>query len=131
MSNASKVPAIIEDHCLSYTAKYWGFYGTHWHSGVKCWLVGAVNTENGSTTIRHYNERVSVNEDAARSVSALEWETLKEGLTRPPTEEERDIDRQLLEAWEDAERIVQQKLSGKLPTILGPGRDPNSGGYLN
>ena len=97
-------PCIIEDHCLSYTAKYWGFLGTHYHEGIRCWMVGAVNTENGITTARHYNAKESVNETLAKHESHAAWEELKAGLTRKPTEEERATDAALLDAWNESAR---------------------------
>jgi hypothetical protein len=107
MSNWKKPPCIIEDHVLSYTAKYWGFLGTHFHEGRKCWLVGAVNTEDGTTTARHYNEKETVNETLAKHEAQEAWEELKAGLARRPTEEERETDQRLLEAWEESARISQ------------------------
>jgi len=99
-----KPPYIIEDHVLSYTAKYWGFFGSHYHEGRKCYVTGAVNTEDGVTTTRHYNERMCTNEQLAKYAATEAWEELKEGLSRKPSDEERETDERLLEVWEESAR---------------------------
>lgn len=108
-----KPPYIIEDHCLSYTAKYWGFYGTHFHESRKCFVVGSVCTEDGVTTSRHYNERNSVNELLAKTEAQKYWEELKAGLERRPTEEERQLDARLLEAWDESARRSRASVNHK------------------
>jgi hypothetical protein len=104
MKAFKKPPCIIESYCLSYTAKYWGFLGSHSHEGLKCWLVGAVNTETGETVARHYNEKESVNELLAKKEAFEAWEELRGGLERKPTAEERDLDSQLLAIWNESAR---------------------------
>lgn len=106
-------PCIIEDFQLSHTAKYWGFLGTHYHAALKCWIVGAVNTEDGNTTSRHYNERGYVNELHAKHEAEKYWEELKAGLARTPTAEERETDEGLLECWNEAARRSQDLLRGR------------------
>lgn len=108
-----KPPYIIEDYVLSYTAKYWGFLGTHFHQGIKCWVVGAVNTETGTTTARHYNEKETVNDLLAKKTAQDYWEQVKATLTRKPTEEEQELDQQLLEAWNESARISQELAKSK------------------
>lgn len=103
-----KPPCVIEDFQLSYTGKYWGFLGTHFHEGRKCWQVGSVNTETGETIARHYNERNHANETLAKHEAQEYWEELKAGLARKPTEEELQQDKQLLEAWEESAKISQR-----------------------
>lgn len=103
-----KPPCIIEDYALSFTGKYWGFLGSHFHAGIKCWQVGAVNTETGETTARHYNEKETVNETLAKHEAHKAWEELRAGLQRKPTAEERHIDEQLLEAWNESARISSE-----------------------
>lgn len=108
-----KPPCVIEDHQLSYTGKYWGFFGTHFHQGIKCWQVGAVNTEDGVTTSRHYNERITVNEILAKKTAQKYWEEFKEILHHKPTEEERATDQALLEAWNDSARRSAELAKGR------------------
>jgi hypothetical protein len=111
-----KPPCIVEDYVLSHTGRYWGFYGYHFHAGIKCWVVGAVNTESGETTTRHYNEKETVNATLAKHEASEAWEELKAGLKRAPTEEERKTDERLLEAWEEAaRRSAESAKRGSLP----------------
>jgi len=105
---------LIEDHCRSYTYKYWGFYATHYHGGIKCHVVGAVNLETGHTIERHYNERGYANGDHAKHEAQKYWEELKEGLERKPTDEERQTDERLLETWEESVRISREMLKHRL-----------------
>jgi len=111
-----KPPYIIEDYVLSHTAKYWGFLGKHYHAGILCWVVGAVNTEDGVTTARHYNEKETVNASLAKHEASEAWEELKQVLKRAPTEEERQTDARLLEAWEESARRSRELTKrGRLP----------------
>jgi len=105
---------LVEDSVRSYTYKYWGFYAVHYHQGIKCYVVGAVNLENGQTTERHYNERGYVNEEHAKHEAEKYWEELKEGLARKPTDEERATDERLLDAWEESCRISREMLKHRL-----------------
>lgn len=104
MSYRHKVPYMVNDKCLSHTFKYMGFYATHFHEGIKCYVVGALNLENGQVIARHYNEKETVNELLAKKESREAWEELKEGLERKPTAEESATDQALLEAWEESAR---------------------------
>lgn len=108
-----KPPYIIEDYVLSHTAKYWGFLGTHFHQGCKCYVVGAVNTEDGLTTTRHHNEKGYSNELHAKHTAQEYWETLKAGLRRAPTEEERQTDQELLDCWNEAARRSAELARGR------------------
>ena len=110
MSDTPKIDKIIEDHCRSYTYKYYGFFATHYHKGIKCWVVGAVNLENGQTTERHYNEKGYANGEHAKHEAQKYWDELKYGLIRPPTDEERATDEALLECWNEAARRARASL---------------------
>jgi hypothetical protein len=83
-------PYNILERVVSYTGKYLGFYGTHYEKGILCYVVGAVNRQDGVITARHYNAKIEgcINEEHAKAESRKEWNKLFFGLVRKPSDED-------------------------------------------
>lgn len=81
-------PYFIIDKVISFTGRYMGFYGTHYHAGHFCRVVGASDKTDGVVLARHYNTQISLNEELAKHAAEKLWEELKAGLIRPPAEGE-------------------------------------------
>lgn len=95
-----KPPYIILESIVSYTGKYKGFLGSHYHAGVLCHVVGAVNKLDGSITVRHYNEKISphVNQEAAKHAATTYWKSFQAILVNKPQHPEED---EQLKQWFD------------------------------
>jgi hypothetical protein len=92
---------IIEDECVSWSGKYKGFYGTHYHKGKPCHVVGAIQ-QGGGIVARHYNDETCINEEAAKYAARKYWnETIKPGLVKRPEAEESDERSLDLNKWFD------------------------------
>jgi hypothetical protein len=87
-----KPPYEILERCVSYTGKYMGFYGTHFHKGIICYVVGVVNKQDNTITARHYNENKSVNEAHAKAACIKAWQQFSAGLVRKPNDQDADAD---------------------------------------
>lgn len=114
-------PYQVLEKVVSYTGKYLGFYGTHYEKGILCFVVGAVNKQNGEITARHFNERVygCVNEAHAKAASQKAWQEFFAGLVRKPSDEDLDADtsKQIEQWFETYERRLQEGLRKRSRTI--------------
>lgn len=112
-----KPKLIIEQHCLSWSNKYWLYLGRHYHeAGKDCWVVGAQNTVTGLSTERHYNELFGAKDPKGEAL--IFWHTFHEKMTAAPIEEEKD------EALKEFENAMQTAL-GADARGKGYHKDPN------
>lgn len=76
----------ILQRVVSFTGRYMGFYGLHYHAGKTCYVVGVSDQALETLTERHYNDETCVNFEAAKWAASNYWETtLKPGLEKGPT----------------------------------------------
>lgn len=80
---------VIQEEVLSWSGKYKGFYGHHYHQNVLCHVVGVIRMTDGQITARHYNEKQPKTFQPKAEAIAY-WNELREGLTRAPETEEQD-----------------------------------------
>jgi hypothetical protein len=95
-----KQPQItILQKVISYTGRYMGFYGLHYHEGNTCYVVGVSDQALETLTERHYNQHTCVNFEAAKWAASNYWETtLKPGLEKPP-DKSAEPDTTELQSW--------------------------------
>lgn len=114
-------PYQILEKVVSYSGKYLGFFGTHYEKGIFCYVVGAVNKQNGQITARHYNEKVpgTVNQEHAKAGATKAWNEFFAGLVRKPSNEDMDADatKQVEQWFETYERRVQEGLRKRGPKV--------------
>lgn len=114
-------PYQLLEKVVSYSGKYLGFFGTHYEKGILCYVVGAVNKQNGMTTARHYNEKIegNVNAEHAKSQAQRAWQEFFAGLVRKPSDEDLDADtsKQIEQWFETYERRLQEGLRKRSRTI--------------
>jgi len=107
-------PYNILEKVVSYSGKYLGFYGTHYHKGIMCYVVGAVDKQNGKITTRHYNEKIegNVNEEHAKASCLKAWQKFSAGLVRKPSDEdmEADASKQITQWFDTLEQRLQEGL---------------------
>jgi hypothetical protein len=84
---------------VSYTGKYFGFLGIHYHAGATCYVVGASNKQSGEIVMRHYNHEKNINIEAAKFEAEQYWQTFKEELERKPESGEDAEQSSQLEEW--------------------------------
>lgn len=82
----------ILEKAVSYSGKYFIFYGFHYEAGKQCFVVGASNKLDGEIVMRHYNETVTpgIELNAIKAVSFSIWEKYREAMVRKPDGEETD-----------------------------------------
>lgn len=109
-----KPPYQILESVISYTGKYRGFLGTHYHSGVSCWVVGAINKTDGEITAAHYNEKQTgaINATHAKAEAQKRWANFSAVLLAKPQTDEAD---KALEHWYD--QFQQRMREGELRLI--------------
>jgi hypothetical protein len=91
---------IILEKVASYTGKYLGFLGTHYHKGILCFVVGSVNKLDGEVIARHFNADIEphVNENAAKAAAQRTWNIFRTALVAKPQSPEND---EQLAQWYD------------------------------
>lgn len=110
-----KPPYVVLDGVVSYTGKYYGFLGTHFEKGIICYVVGAINKQDGSTTCRHYNEHNGcVNPEHAKSSATKTWNDLRAGLVAKPRNPDESGSAELTQWFEVYERRIRER-ARKLP----------------
>jgi hypothetical protein len=114
-------PYNVLEKVVSYSGKYLGFYGTHYHKGIFCYVVGAINKLNGEITARHYNEKQDgcVNQEHAAAASQKAWNEFFAGLVRKPSDEDLEADAsKQVEQWFDTyERRINEGLRKRSPKV--------------
>jgi len=78
------------ERTVSWTGRYMGFYGHHYHEGNSCFVVGVSDQALETLTERHYNDKTCVNIEAAKYASNKYWEELSHGLKKGPSAEQED-----------------------------------------
>jgi hypothetical protein len=109
--NFRKPECYVLEKCVSYSGKYMGFFGNHYHEGHLCYVVGASNKATGEILMRHYNETNNINEEAAKYAATKYWQTLQTGLKKAPVAEETDDFTESVSRWIDEFERQKPKLS--------------------
>jgi hypothetical protein len=106
-------PYTILERVVSYSGKYLGFFGSHYEKGSLCYVVGAVNRQDGEITARHYNEKTgNVNIEHAKAAAQKAWQEFFAGLVRKPSDQdaEADASRQIEHWFDTYERRINEGL---------------------
>lgn len=112
-----KPKLIVEQHCLSWSNKYWIYLGRHYHeAGKDCWVIGAQSTVTGQSTERHYNTAFGAKDPKGEAL--VFWHTFHEKMIQPPESEEKD---EQLKEFE----IAMQNALGTDARRKGYHKDPN------
>lgn len=100
----------IVSKCVSWSGKYMGFYGFHYHKGKPCWVVGSSNKQNGEIVMRHYNADNNPDERIAKHEAEHYWQEFRAGLLKKPEYEETDEQHEELMRWfDEAERQANRR----------------------